>query len=129
MGNNNPVNLVVSEARNIWPSSPFAVILSLGTGKPQMKAVGTKAKDVLNTCIRLATEADQTARQFRDNQPHMVQMNKYFRFNVEQGLQDVGMEEWKTLGKVIEPATMDYLDEVKEEIVKCARILKNPESQ
>lgn len=129
MGNNNPVNLVVSEARNLWPSSPFAVILSLGTGKPSAKAVGTKGKDVLETCIRLATEAEHTARQFRENQPHMLQMNKYFRFNVEQGLQDVGMEEWKSLGKIIEPNTMDYLDEVKDEIEKCATILRNPESQ
>jgi len=59
----------------------------------------------------------------------MVQKSKYFRFNVEQGLQNVGIEEWKALGTIVEPATMNYLDKVKVEIATCAAILRDPESQ
>jgi len=61
MGNNNPVNFVVSEARYLWPSSPFAIILSLGTGITDMKSVGTKAFDVMAACVTLATNAENTA--------------------------------------------------------------------
>jgi predicted acylesterase/phospholipase RssA len=129
LGKNNPVNLVIREARSLWPTRPFAVVVSLGTGMPQMKPVGTKATEVLATCIRLATDAENTAREFRERQPHMVQMHKYFRFNVEQGLQNVGMEEWKTLGSVVEPATKDYLDKIQGEIEICAGVLKDPTSQ
>jgi len=129
MGNNNPVNFVVSEARYLWPSSPFAIILWLVTGITDMKSVGTKAFDVMAACVTLATNAENTAQQFRENQLHMVQKSKYFRFNVEQGLQNVGIEEWKALGTIVEPATMNYLDKVKVEIATCAAILRDPESQ
>lgn len=129
LGKNNPVNLVVREARSLWPTRPFAVVVSLGTGKPQMKPVGTKATEVIATCIRLAIDAENTTREFREQQPHMVQMHKYFRFNVEQGLQGVGMEEWKTLGSIVEPATEAYLNEAQGEVEACAGVLQNPSSQ
>lgn len=129
IGKNNPVNLVVREARALWPMRAFAVVVSIGTGKPEMKPVGTKATDVIATCIRVATDAEDTAEEFREQQPHMLQMHKYFRFNVEQGLQGVGMEEWKSLGSIVEPATKKYLKEVQGEIEACVEILKNPSSQ
>lgn len=54
----------------------------------------------------MATESETTAekmqRRFRDVK------NTYFRFSVDRGLEDIGLEEWKKLPKV-RTFTTEYL--------------------
>ena len=50
---------------------------------------------------------------------------RYFRFNVEQGLQDVGLEEWKKIN-IIESATEGYMESPEREnlVALCANNLR-----
>jgi predicted acylesterase/phospholipase RssA len=110
-GFNNPVELVVDEASELWPGATQRIerLVSLGTGKPELKSFGETLKQLGETLIRISTETESTAERFervalRDYGLH----GKYFRFNVSHGLGDVGLESRQAKGKII-AATNNYL--------------------
>ncbi len=77
--------------------------------------------------MKIATDTEQKAKRFE--QVHHVLLKpsdkRYYRFNVQQGLQDIGLEEYKLSGQ-IKTATRKYLEpETREnEIRECAKILR-----
>ncbi|KIM34548.1 hypothetical protein M408DRAFT_60069 [Serendipita vermifera MAFF 305830] len=102
-GCNNPVGWVYQEAKAIWPGREIGCIISLGTGMPKVLSLENLTlkysrwpKEWFQVLERTATECD-TAHQ------DMVRMKelkgKYFRFNVQQGLQNVSLMEWEKLGE------------------------------
>lgn len=76
----------------------------------------------------IATGSEHTAEEFaREMRARPDSMEcAYFRFNVENGLQNIGLEEWK-LSKEISAATNRYLGSsaVVDELENCARGLLN----
>ena len=93
-----------------------------------MKPLHEKSWKLLTeTLVKIASDTEQKTENFEHvHQVLLKPSNKgYYRFNVEQGLQDVGLEEYKLTGQ-IETATEEYLAKrtQENEIRTCAQILK-----
>ncbi|KAG9231981.1 acyl transferase/acyl hydrolase/lysophospholipase [Amylocarpus encephaloides] len=97
LGANNPVDEVEGEAANIWCSED-------GDLKP-LKSI---FKFLGQTVVSIATETEETERKFIAKWRKHFDNNRYFRFNVDQGLQDIGLEEYRKQGPM-EAATDRYL--------------------
>jgi hypothetical protein len=69
----------------------------------------------------IVTDTKQAAMDFANDLYHEPDKIRpaYFRFNVEQGLEAVGLQEWTQFGKLT-AATAMYLDEKRREIDECA---------
>ncbi|EXJ96330.1 hypothetical protein A1O1_01456 [Capronia coronata CBS 617.96] len=117
LGVNNPVEEVEGEASDIWCADTGDVkslvkcFISIGTGNPGKKAIEHNLLKFLSqTLVQITTETEETAKRFVGRwRQHFVQ-NRYFRLNVEQGLQDVDLAEYKEQGR-IEEAAHQYLDD------------------
>jgi hypothetical protein len=69
-------------------------ILSIGAGEqPNIRAFGTGLKDVFQTMVNIATDTETAHQQFRSSHPAFIAEKRYFRFNVSQGMQDIGLED------------------------------------
>ncbi|KAI9866792.1 MAG: hypothetical protein M1813_000734 [Trichoglossum hirsutum] len=115
LGANNPVNVIWNEAQNIWSPDDGDIhpnvkcFVSVGTGNPgsvpvQNSVVGL----VMDTLKHIASETERTATMAAQTYRGLLDTRRYFRFNVEQGLQQIGLEEHKRQGE-IEVATIDYI--------------------
>ncbi|KAE8375612.1 hypothetical protein BDV26DRAFT_12224 [Aspergillus bertholletiae] len=132
LGSNNPVDEVEGEAADIWcPGTgdlkPLVkCFISIGTGDPGISAIEDKALKFLSeTLVSIATETGRTEKKFIARWAKHFDEKRYFRFNVEQGLQGVGLEEYREQG-TIEAATHRYLDHQAQEfrVRDCVQNLK-----
>ncbi|PGG95771.1 hypothetical protein GX51_08124 [Blastomyces parvus] len=121
-GANNPVDEVEGEAANIWcPETgdlkPLVkCFISIGTGNPGKEAFKDNIVGFLGeTVVRIATETEATERKFIARWAKHFDEKRYFRFNVEQGLQDIGLEEYKRKG-AIEAASEGYLTHMAQKL-------------
>ncbi|KAL9086369.1 MAG: hypothetical protein Q9165_007155 [Trypethelium subeluteriae] len=113
-GANNPVEQVEEEAANIWCSdsrelkSLVKCLISVGTGNPGKNAMeDIMLKFLSKTLVQLVTETEtRWAPLFTEK--------RYLRLNVEQGLQDVGLAEFKEQGR-IKAARDEYLDHAQQD--------------
>lgn len=114
LGANNPIDQVEQEASNIWcPDTAdlkplVKCIVSIGTGNPGVQPVKDSLLGFLRTLTQIATETEETEARFISRWRGHHDENRYFRFNVEQGLQDVGMDEYVKRG-LIKSVTEYYL--------------------
>jgi hypothetical protein len=115
LGANNPANEVENEAANIWSPNTGDVkplvkcFVSIGTGHPGKKALEDNiVKFLSKSLVGIATETEKTAADCVSRWRYHFDTKRYFRFNVDQGLQDVGLAEYKEQGKM-EAATDEYL--------------------
>jgi hypothetical protein len=116
LGANNPVDEVEGEASDIWCSETgdlkplVKCFVSIGTGNPGKKAIeDNMLKFLSGTLVDIATQTENTEKRFISKWRQHFDEKRYFRFNVDQGLQDVGLEEHQEQG-AIEAATDGYLD-------------------
>jgi predicted acylesterase/phospholipase RssA len=114
LGANNPVDSVWKEAQNLWCSEDgkleplIKCFISLGTGVPGSVAIKDDAKGFLTKSLKeIATETQRTAEKFASRHRGLLDQKRYFRYNVEQGLQTVGLEEYGKQSN-IEAATQSY---------------------
>ncbi|KAJ7364045.1 FabD lysophospholipase-like protein, partial [Mycena albidolilacea] len=105
MGHNNPTAALLLEAKVLFPNKKIACIISLGTGQPHTINIPKPSLlnnfiplDVVKAIQKLATgcekEHQSLAHRF-DGVAHL-----YFRFNVEQGMQNIQLNQWEKLGDV-----------------------------
>jgi hypothetical protein len=104
-------------------------ILSLGTGCVSAPSLDkAKLHKVLKACVNISTDSEHTAEKFLDDKRGMElrEHGKSFRFNVEQGMQDIELDEWRDSEKM-DAVTMRYLKrpERAKEIQACAQSLLN----
>lgn len=134
IGANNPVEWMWNESQRIWCdesadtyglASLLKCFVSIGTGQAHMKAIGTKWPSFLKTLKEVVTETEETARKFADNHTRLRNENRYFRFNVDRGLQDVGLAEYEKQA-TIDAATQHYMDEpsIRTSVQRCTMNLK-----
>ncbi|KAH6889761.1 hypothetical protein B0T10DRAFT_40027 [Thelonectria olida] len=116
LGANNPVDEVEGEARDIWcPISgdlkPLVkCFISIGTGNPKMKRVEDRIdKFVSSALVGLATETADTAEKFVRRWGQGYEDHSIFRFNVDRGLEAVGLAEFQHTA-TIKVATSNYLE-------------------
>ncbi|KAL3422240.1 kinesin light chain [Phlyctema vagabunda] len=124
---NNPIRMVMQEARKIWPSRDPGCIISVGTGMPELLDVGRTIKPLLEFLIKQATDTERSAEEFKKEMSSKYgdQQRVYFRFNVQRGLEKVGLEEWKEFGRTI-TATEKYLHEESDSVDACASQICDP---
>jgi hypothetical protein len=115
LGANNPVDEVEGEATNIWclntgDLKPLVkCFISIGTGNPGKKALEDKVVKFLSkSLVGIATETEETEKKFIARWARHYDEKRYFRFNVDQGLQDVGLDEYKEQGRM-QAVTAEYL--------------------
>ncbi|KAI0269331.1 acyl transferase/acyl hydrolase/lysophospholipase [Gloeopeniophorella convolvens] len=130
MGRNNPAKVMLEEAELVFPGRRVGCIVSIGTGQAKTIAIPKPGwiqralpLDVVNALKAIATDCERTAeelaRQFRESP------DKYFRFNVEQGMQEVTLAQWERLGEVASH-TKQYLksQEVDQKVENAVRVLR-----
>jgi hypothetical protein len=136
LGANNPVDEVEGEAANIWCAETGELkplvkcFVSIGTGNPGRKAIEDSVLNFLsNTLVNLVTETESTEKRFIARWRQHYDEKRYFRFNVDQGLQGVGLAEYLEQG-AIETATEVYLDYQGQEfrVRDCIQNLKFKQS-
>jgi predicted acylesterase/phospholipase RssA len=122
LGANNPVDEVEGEASNIWCSETgnlkplVKCFISIGTGNPGKKAFeDSMIKFLSQTVVEIATETENTERRFIARWAGHFDENRYFRFNVDQGLQNIGLDEYKKKG-AMEAATEGYLTHMAQKL-------------
>ncbi|KAJ6030963.1 tetratricopeptide repeat domain-containing protein [Penicillium canescens] len=124
MVHNNPIRLLMREVTKVWgDDAELFCVLSIGTGTPTTRKLGTLGHQILSACAKLATHAENIARDFKADQGGRLQKEgKYFRFNVAQGLQGVKLEEWQAFD-LMDASTRTYLNDVELEVDACSRRL------
>ncbi|KAI9863870.1 MAG: hypothetical protein M1813_003522 [Trichoglossum hirsutum] len=128
LGANNPVCEVEDEASNIWCERTRKLeplvkcFISIGTGDPGLTPIQDRSwKFLTETVVKIATETKQTAERFTGRWG----VERYFRFNVQQGLQSIGLAEYMQEA-TIDAATCGYLEEheVKRRVQECVANLR-----
>jgi predicted acylesterase/phospholipase RssA len=136
LGANNPVNEVEGEASNIWCSETgdlkplVKCFIFIGTGHPGTKAIeDDMIKFLSKTLVAIAAETEKTADRFIYRWRQHFDERRFFRFNVQQGLQGVGLAEYKEQG-TIEAVTYEYLrhQEQRFRVRDCVSNLKQKQS-
>jgi hypothetical protein len=139
LGANNPVKQVALEASDIWfqergeldLQTNVKCFLSIGTGHPGITRVRNDKvlKFLTETLVSMATDTEKVAGEFEDSWRGPLDERRYFRFNVQQGLQEVGLEEFRMKGE-IQSATEAYLEERtnRVHVRDCIRAMKNKQS-
>ena len=110
IGCNNPINQLRHEASLVFRDRKVACIVSIGSGQAStihlpkrgilQRSVFQKIipLDFINAAKSMAVDCEEKHEEcarFFEMTP-----NLYFRFNVERGLEEVGIEEWKKLPEV-----------------------------
>ncbi|CAE6476809.1 unnamed protein product, partial [Rhizoctonia solani] len=99
LGNSNPLGHVLAEVRDIYPDQYVSCIMSIGAGHAHTIHIPSTDRQQASLAMRaMATDservAEEMARRFQDT------AGVYFRFNVDQGIQDVETDDWEKLGTV-----------------------------
>lgn len=133
---NNPVEEVEGEASNIWCSKTADLkplvkcFISIGTGHLSTTAIEDKLPSFLLTTLgAIVTETEETEKKFIAKWRQNFDEKRYFRLNVEQGLQKVGLAEYQQEG-TIEAATENYLNHQAQKfrVGDCVQNLRQKQS-
>ncbi len=93
-------------------------------GRSQSEARARRYARDLATLKDLATETEKTARQFHRDKSSLDDEGRYYRFNVDHGLEEIGLEESKRTNEIV-AATRRYMEAqtVFKQIKACANNL------
>ena len=129
--NNNPVNQVEDEARQMWcPTdtdwkSLVKCFVSVGTGAQAQSSVGDNVFTLMaRTLVSIATDSQSIDKSFQDKWRTNMKEKRLFRFDVAQGLQNVALDDYRAQEK-IEAVTAAYMDESDQQtkLNRCAENL------
>jgi len=129
---NNPINEALSELSREpdWKDRPVGCVLSLGTGVAKSAHVSSHLAGVLKDAVAIMTDSDDIARVFASSEKgvELFRTNRYFRFSLPQGMQDLHLDEWKETEKMRALAT-DYLNHAGngDMLARCAKSLLDPD--
>jgi hypothetical protein len=133
MGSNNPTKILIGEIGSIYDKRSVSCIISIGTGRADVIEVKAPSlfqrlipRELIDALKDMATDCEATA--FEMSERFRKCPNLYFRFNVEQGLQNVELDGWEELGN-IKAKTIQYLDEHKTTVNEAAHALIRNEAK
>lgn len=135
LGCNNPVDEVWTEAQDIWSpegedlSALVKCFISIGTGNPGISPIEDSVLKVFTKTLKeIATQTEKTAEIFEKGHRGLLIQKRYFRFNVDQGLQAVGLEEYEKERDIVS-ATSDYMESqrLQWQTDICSNTLKDKE--
>jgi hypothetical protein len=122
-----------NQAKDVWGDQLWGklqCLVSIGTGIPMLSPVRDDVFGIWTTLKELATETERTGEQFRRDKSSLDEEGRYYRFNVDHGLEHVGLEESKKK-KEIAAATGRYIasQAVLKQMKSCAKSLTERECQ
>ncbi len=132
-GANNPVNELWKEAKDVWDSGPLEYnlmsLVSIGTGVPSVEPFRTGLLDIGRSLVRISTETEQTAESFQRIHSELDENNQYFRFNVRNGLEHIGLEDASQKNGIM-TLTERYVQsqDVFKLMKRCGKLLAGRES-
>ncbi|CAE6536450.1 unnamed protein product [Rhizoctonia solani] len=99
LGNSNPLAHVLAEVRELYPGRYVSCIMSIGAGYAHTIRIPNYGRQQVSLAMRaMATDservAEEMARRFQNT------TGVYFRFNVDQGIQDVEADDWEKLCRI-----------------------------
>ncbi|KAJ9149952.1 Patatin family protein [Pleurostoma richardsiae] len=112
LGANNPVYTLWSQAQDVRGDqlqAKLRCLVSVGTGVPSLNPVRDDVLGIWATLKELATEMEKTAQRFHRDKSNLDDEGRYYRFNVDRGLEDVALQESKKK-KEIAAATRRYVE-------------------
>ena len=113
-GYNNPCEVLIEEARRQFPGHGQMRVLSIGTGLGDVGTIDNRRLSIINGLKKMATTSKKVAARL-DGQ--YGDSGQYYRFNVDQGLQDITLSDWGKASK-ISSHTHNYLSENQRTIKK-----------
>lgn len=128
LGDNNPVSCLWNQAQDIWGADELQgklrCLVSIGTGVPSLKPFLDDVLHIGHSLLAIATETQKTAEKFRRDHSDLDNNGRYYRFNVDRGLENIGLEEAKKKN-MIAAAIDSYLksQEVHKRLNSCAKSL------
>ncbi|KAF5001971.1 hypothetical protein FDECE_10773 [Fusarium decemcellulare] len=132
-GANNPIYELWSEALEVFfhgdesqRSNSRSCILSIGTGVPSLKSFGDSIPELAKAIKGMAIDSEEKSNTFQRDFPSISKEGFYFRFNVAQGLNRIGLDEADRLGDV--DAYTDHFchsPQIAWQIESCAKILES----
>ena len=128
LGKNNPTLELIDEAKTLWQDKrDIGCIVSVGTGMMPMVDVGQNAKALVESLAAMATDTQEVAKTVKSEmiRAYGSDQKVYHRFNVDRGLDKIGLEEWKEFSAV-KVATQNYILENMEKVRSCAAALVEP---
>jgi cytidylate kinase len=90
--------------------------LSIGTGLGDVVTIDNRRLSIINGLKEMATTSKKVAARLGGQ---YGESGQYYRFNVDQGLQDITLSDWEKASK-ISSHTHNYLIENQRMIKKCA---------
>jgi len=115
-GYNNPCEILIEEARRQYPAHEMIRVLSIGTGLGDVVAIDNSRGSIVKALKRMATSSKTVATRLDSK---YGDSGDYYRFNVDQGLQDITMSDWEK-SSTISAHTYNYLQENKRKIERFA---------
>jgi predicted acylesterase/phospholipase RssA len=119
---NNPVYALWNQAQDVWDNQlPVSLkcLVSIGAGFPGLNPVRDDVLGILPTLTNLATETEKTAQQFLSDKRHLDDEGRYYRFNVDHGLEEIGLEESKKMDQIA-AVTRLYVESQYRQMKACA---------
>ena len=129
---NCPIREVVNEVGRIWPDlkRDIGCLVSIGTGWMQTSAVPIRLDHFLRKSVEMMNNSENIAESFRNDPTGqlLAASDRYFRFNVEQGMQNLSMDEPSEMD-TMQALTDAYLGraECASKITRCATRLLSPD--
>lgn len=132
-GANNPIFQLWQEATDIYSEglgwkleNNLRCLVSIGTGQLLLTSFSNSLKEVGTSLVAIATNSGQIADNFQKHYSHLFEDKKAFRYNVAQGLENIGLEEANKIGN-IQQATRRYVqsEEVYTSLRACAAQLRS----
>jgi hypothetical protein len=112
-GANNPIQELWNEAKDMWDPEPLEgnlkCLVSIGTGVPSVEPFRTGLLEIGDTLVRMSTETEKTAELFHRTHSDLDDSYRYFRFNVRNGLEKIGLED-ATQKDTIVAVTQGYVE-------------------
>ena len=93
---NNPCEVLMEEASRQFPGAAIKV-LSIGTGLGDVVAIKDRRQSILSALSKMATSSQKVALRLNRSTGGSTD---YFRFNVERGLEDAMLADWKRVSRI-----------------------------
>jgi hypothetical protein len=106
-GYNNPCEVLIEEAQRQFPEGRVMRVLSIGTGLGDVVAIGNTRMSITSALKKMATSSKRVAASLADR---YGESGQYYRFNVDQGLQDITLSDWEK-ASTISAHTRNYLSD------------------
>jgi patatin-like phospholipase/acyl hydrolase len=104
-GYNNPCEVLIAEAQRNLPAQHHLQILSIGTGSGDPASIGDTRMDIVNALKCIVTSSNQVATRLDER---YGDTHQYFRFNVDKGLEDIVLSDWKESSQIA-AHTINYI--------------------